>query len=217
LRKTKMLMEIKAIITGDLVASSHYPQATKDFILKKIKDLFEAFNGKMEVYRGDSFQGFLEYPEEALDLALKVRIMLKLIKSATKNTSLDCRIAIGIGAIDHLPDKIMEGDGPAYRNSGPFLDKMRKEDRMIFMTPWEEINLELNTENKLAEAIIGRWTYSQAEVINIALTGKSQIKIAKELKISQSAVNQRLKAASWDAVNVFRGRFRQLLSTRLIN
>jgi len=67
------------------------------------------------IFRGDSFQGVLSRPDEALNAALIIRASL-LSKFKGKRTRLDSRIAIGIGKIDYLPlDQAGEGDGEAFR------------------------------------------------------------------------------------------------------
>ena len=59
-----------------------------------------------------------------------------------------------------------EGDGEAFRNSGPELDKMKKrEQNLVIRTPWSEINEELGIECALLDALIQRWTKEQAEAI----------------------------------------------------
>ena len=64
------------------------------------------------------------------------------------------------------PDQAGEGDGEAFRNSGPELDTMKKgEQNLIIRTPWTEINEELRTECALLDVIIQRWTKEQAEAI----------------------------------------------------
>ncbi len=45
-----------------------------------------------------------------------------------------------------------------------------------------------------------KWTQNQAELVYYKLQNKKEEEIAKLLRISQSAVNQRTKTAQWNAI-----------------
>lgn len=161
--------KIYAVLTGDLIGSSRFTIEEREEILSNLKDSFKIISpdiiaSPFVIFRGDSFQGVLSRPDEALKAALIIRASL-LSKFKGKRTRLDARIAIGIGTIDYLPrDQAGEGDGEAFRNSGPELDKMKKgEQNSIIRTPWTEIDEELRTECALLDALIQRWTKEQAE------------------------------------------------------
>ena len=161
--------KIYAVLTGDLIGSSRFNIKEREELLFILKDSFKIISpdiitSQFVIFRGDSFQGVLSRPDEALNAALIIRASL-LSKFKGKRTRLDARIAIGIGTIDYLPrDQAGEGDGEAFRNSGPELDKMKKgEQNLIIKTPWNEINEELQTECSLLDALIQRWTKEQAE------------------------------------------------------
>jgi len=78
-----------------------------------------------------------------------------------------------------------EGDGEAYRNSGPSLDRMTKESRFIKVTtPWESMNQELDIECALLDTIISKWSSKQAKVFIETWKGKTQKQMAPELSIS---------------------------------
>jgi hypothetical protein len=162
--------KIYAVLTGDLIGSSRFTIEEREEILSILKDSFriispDIIESPFGIFRGDSFQGVLSRPDEALKAALIIRTSL-LSKFKEKRPRLDARIAIGIGTIGYLSDQAGEGDGEAFRNSGPELDKMKKgEQNSIIITPWTEINEELQTECALLDAIIQRWTKEQAEAI----------------------------------------------------
>lgn len=201
------------VITGDIVASS---KRNRDDLLKNLKEILEQVNVlqvqaslPFELYRGDSFQGIILKPEETLRYSLLIRTRLK-----QKNTpgGRDARIAIGIGKVDFLANSISESDGEAFRNSGPVLDTLKDENiGLKIKTPWEQVNKEFDVSLVLADAIIKRWTVAQVEVISETLMGKKQREIAEALGISQSAVNQRLKAASWEAIHELLIRFNTVI------
>ena len=211
--------KIYAVLTGDLIGSSRFRIQQREEVLSNLKESFREISPDLiaspfVVFRGDSFQGVLARPEEALKAALIIRASL-LSRFKGKTARLDARIAIGMGTIDYLPrDQVGEGDGEAFRNSGPELDKMKKgEQNIIVRTPWPRINEELRIECALIDALIQRWTKEQAEAILFQIQEpelQTQKGIAKILKISQSALSQRLKTSGYWAVEVFLERFKEM-------
>lgn len=234
--------KIYAVLTGDLIGSSRFRIQEREEILSNLKKSLQEISpdiiaSPFMVFRGDSFQGVLVRPEEALKAALIVRTSL-LSRFKGKRTRLDARIAVGIGTIDYLSkDQVGECDGEAFRNSGSELDKMKKgEQNLIVRTSWPETNEELRTECALLDVLIQRWTKEQAEAIlyqiqrpkfNVPLSiakedyddlkkGLTQVETAKILNISQSAVFQRLKIAGYWAVQVFLERFKMIIFEKYI-
>jgi len=210
--------KIYAVLTGDLIGSSRFRIDEREKVISNLKDSFKMISSdiitsQFVIFRGDSFQGVLSRPDEALNAALIIRSSL-LSRFKGKRARLDARIAIGIGTIDYLPgNQVGEGDGEAYRNSGPELDKMKKrEQNLIIKTPWAGINEELRIECSLLDALIQRWTKEQAEVILYHITkGVTQEEIAKILSISQPAVFQRLKTGGYWAVQAFLEHFELII------
>ncbi|MCL7413041.1 MAG: SatD family protein [ANME-2 cluster archaeon] len=214
--------KIFAVLTGDLVGSSRFEIETKrDEVLSILKDSFKKVESSIiashfAIYRGDSFQGVLSSPEEALKAALIIRTNL-LSNPIEKNIRMDARIAIGLGKIEYLPeDKVGEGDGEAFRNSGMELDRMKKRERnLTIKTPWPDIDTELQTECALFNALSHRWTREQAEAILYQVQGYTQDEIAKKLNISQSAVFQRLRTGGSWAVQIFLERFKAVIQYKV--
>ncbi len=216
--------KIYAVITGDLVGSSRFKIGRqREEVLLTLKDSFKKIGSPdiiaspFVIYRGDSFQGVISKPEEALRTAIILRAnLLSMFKG--KGVRLDARIAIGLGTIDYLPKKqVGEGDGEAFRNSGMELDRMKKEEqKLIVKTPWQDINDELRTECALFDALVQRWTKEQAEAIVYHILGSKQEEIAGILGISQPAVFQRLKSGSYWVVQIFLERFKTIIQYKAI-
>ena len=204
--------KIYAVLTGDLVGYSRYKTKDRKEVLLHLKDSFkklplDSTASKFWVFRGDSFQGILSRPEEALKAALTIRSFL-VSRYKGKRSRLDARIAIGIGTIDYLPRRVGEGDGEAFRNSGMELDGMKKSEKnLIVKTPWKERNDELITECALLDAVIERWTKEQAEAIMYQIMGLTQEEMARILRISQPAVFHRLRTCGSRAVQEFLMRY----------
>lgn len=208
--------KIYAVLTGDLVGYSRYKTKDRKEVLLHLKDSFKKLPlditaSKFWVFRGDSFQGILSRPEEALKAALIIRSSL-VSRYKGKRSRLDARIAIGIGTVDYLPRRVGEGDGEAFRNSGMELDGMKKSEKnLIVKTPWKEHNDELSTECALLDAVIERWTKEQAEAIMYQIMGLTQEEIARILKISQPAVFHRLRTCGSRAVQEFLKRYKDAI------
>lgn len=208
--------KIYAVLTGDLVGYSRFRTNDRRDILLHLKDSFKKIPpdisaSKFWVFRGDSFQGILSRPEEALKAALLIRSSL-IAKYKGKRSRLDARIAIGLGAIDYLPRRVGEGDGEAFRNSGLELDGMKQSEKNLMVkTPWEELNDELKTECALLDAVIERWTREQAEAVMYQLLDSTQEEIAAILKISQPAVFHRLRTCGSRAIQEFLQRYNEVV------
>jgi DNA-directed RNA polymerase specialized sigma24 family protein len=132
-------------------------------------------------------------------------------RTRRRRQALDARVAIGIGTVDFLPrGRGSEGDGEAFRRSGPVLDEMRYQ-RLSIRTPWPELDAEFQVECALLDALIERWSAEQAQAIVYLIAGWTQEKIAGELRITQPAVRQRLKSAGGSAVQKAIERYKLLI------
>ena len=212
-----------AVLTGDVVGSSKVPGRRRPLLLNYLKGIFRnveeswpgAISKRFEIYRGDSFQVVLSDPSAALCIAIFLRASLR--KGFPVNdtaTTCDARIAIGIGAIDFLPESTAEGDGEAFHRSGRLLDGMRFT-MFAIATPVKDVDEELNTELSLLDAIIGRWSSPQAEAVCYSLRGLSNVEIAGKLGISAAAVGQRLVGANLKSVDRLLDRFEKIVRVRV--
>lgn len=212
-----------AVITGDIVNSTSLSQEQRMILLKTLKEIFKkieevyphTIESQFEIYRGDSFQGVLSDPEKALITCILIKAYLRKSFPTTLKKAWDARLALGIGEIDFLSHTGSEGDGPAFRRSGPVLDEMKGENRTMITTPWENINLEFEVSCTFLDIIISRWSSSQAEVVLELLDGFTQQQIADKLKISQVAVHHRIKNAGWNAVQKFLNRYEFVIEQNL--
>jgi len=217
-----------AVLTADLVESSLYEEEVLEKVLNALKaefthitDNYGEDNVRLKIYRGDSFQGVLKKPEEALKIALQIKSAVNGIhlKKTKKNKAYskiaDFKIAIGIGTQNIEREAISESNGQAFQFSGRTLDEMKTENRKTRLkTELEEVNAELNTSFFLLDTITDKWSTASAEVVYYLLSGLKEREIATEINISQSAVNQRKKAAGWEAISELLIRYRNVITTR---
>jgi hypothetical protein len=218
--------DLYAVVTGDIISSSKFKAKQHEHLLSALKSSFRTIEeiwpniicAPFEIYRGDSFQGVLSKPEKALHAAIVIRASLRRhFQIKRRRDIVDARIVVGIGSIASLPhDRVAEGDGEAFRRSGPVLDEiekgwLRKQVRLLILTPWQEIDAELDVECTLLDALINRWSAEQAESILGQIKGLTQTAAAKKFGISQSANSQRLIDAGGRAVRKLCRRYEKMI------
>lgn len=215
---------IYAVITGDVVDSSKVDKEYRDLLIDTLKVAFKMVNdltgdegmpASFDIYRGDSFQGIIADPALALTASLIIRSSLRKAQPESSSVSWDARTAIGLGSIDYLPDDVSEGDGEAYRRSGPLLDKMKSEQRLTINTPWNETDEEMSVQAALLDAVIAKWSPNQAEVVLELIESKSRKIISEQLGISQVAVHYRVKGAGWFAVKKLLDRYKSVIQLKM--
>ncbi|MCM8570198.1 SatD family protein [Gramella jeungdoensis] len=219
-----------AVISADLLSSSSY---SKELLEQAIRALNREFReleklthpaSEFEIYRGDSFQGLIYAPQEALHFALRIKTAINRLhlndsesNKAFKREA-DLKMAIGIGSYDFKRDSILESNGQAFQLSGRTLDEMKKYNRKLRLkTPSDNINEEFDASFLLFDTLSDKWSTASAEVIYYLLKGFKETEIAAELGISQSAVNQRKKAAGWDAIDVLLARYKKVINEHFSN
>jgi hypothetical protein len=215
----------KGVITGDIVNSTNMEAKERSWLFTELSKfllfLDKEYNSKSEAFRGDSFQVLVLEPELALKIAILIKTYIRSLSSvANKPAHLhrslkilelyDARIAIGIGDVDKLAKKLAISSGVAFTLSGHGLDKLKGKKQFLAISTDDSFNDELETAVVLLDVILSRTTAAQSLVIHKKLLGKTEIEIANELSIMQSAVNQRSVAGSWNAIDVMVKRFEKI-------
>ncbi len=211
-----------AVISADLLSSSGYSREYLEKVLVALKDEFEELKtinksaaSNFKIFRGDSFQGIVEFPAESLKIAIRLKTVINRLQVDKNSRAItaDIRCAIGIGTYDFKRESISESNGQAFQFSGRTLDSMKNSARKTLLkTPMESIDNEFNTSLFLFDTLTDKWSTASAEVVYFLLKGFKEQDIAEKLEISQSAVNQRKKAAGWDAIAQLLERYNQVIS-----
>lgn len=193
---------MNAVITGDIISSTSIPFEERKKLLeifdKIVNDLQSLCELKCEIFRGDSFQILVEKAELALEVAVLIRAGLKMNTPENSKIIWDARVAIGVGEIEFIDDKVITSDGEAFKYSGRAFDELIKTNLTI-KTRWNNINEELKLSTLFADDIISNWTEIQAFVVyKSLLLNKSQKEIADEQNksaqnISKISVNAKEK------------------------
>src|SRR5690606_6221167 len=144
---------IYAVITGDIINSSKEDPDKWLPVLKEALNGFGSSPKEWEIYRGDSFQLLLKDPLIALQVAIQVKASIKTIKT------LDVRMSIGLGTINHHADQITESNGTAFIHAGEKFEGLKKEKlNLAFESEWNEFNRDVNLFLKLALLTMDHWT-----------------------------------------------------------
>lgn len=193
-----------AIITGDIIASRKLVNQEK--WLKPLKHLLAKWGDSPKDWkldRGDFFQVEITNIEEALHKALEIKALIKKVEPVNqqkKISTIDVRLAIGIGEKTYSAESISESNGSAFINSGEKFDVLKKENVTLgIKTPWQEFDEEINLYLRLAGTFMDKWSVSSAEIMQTILSNPNttQEDIGKKLGIQQSAVSRR-----WSRANV---------------
>jgi hypothetical protein len=192
------------VITGDVSNFTSIPVDKKEALITKTGQLIKSWVSRpeyAEIFRGDSFQLLFDNVSETLKRSIQIRCWFKQNMNE-QNDSLDARISIGFGAVDYFGKSVLDADGEAFHLSGRAFDDMKNtHDYFQVLTNDNKLNEQLKVILNLANIIISQWTKTQAEVIFLLLEGKTQQEMADELKIAQSAVNNRIKLARWKEID----------------
>lgn len=198
----------KAVITCDLINSSKYEVDDRNIIISRMKEFVNKWNdsetSEYLIYRGDSMQGLIHDPSQALKQAIFLKSFIKSVKlrNSKRSTNADIRISIGIGEIDYKGIAVLESDGEAFQNSGRTLDVMKRKGRSLALTTSDpEQNSKWEVILLLMEDVIEQWTIQSAEIIWRLIDGWNEKGLKEHFKISQPAISLRKKHASWEAIS----------------
>ncbi len=211
-----------AVITADLVNSRSI--ADQGVWIHALEELLGKKNrpGHWEIFRGDSLQLLIEKPERALMEAVKIKSLIKSTgagKSGKRSTSLDIRMAIGIGDMAYTGAKVTESNGSAFVNAGEQFEELRKgKIKMALRSPWPELDREMNLYFRLAGVIMDNWTSISAKTIHEVLKhpDDKQQDLAKRFGINQNAVSNRLKRAGADEIRELIHRFERRVKEHML-
>ncbi|MBI2281470.1 MAG: hypothetical protein HYU68_12410 [Bacteroidetes bacterium] len=212
-----------AVIKGDIVASRKLTDQEK--WLSPLKNLLASWGNTpqdWELVWGDFFQIEISDPEDVLKKVFEIKALIKKIEpidDRKKISTIDVRMAIGIGEKTYTGERISESNGPAFIHAGDKFDLLKKENVNIGLkSPWQNFDEEINLYLKLAGTFMDKWSVSSAELIEIVLKKPhtTQEEIGKILGIKQSGVSGRWNRAHAEEIlaveKMFRKKIKNLLA-----
>ena len=197
-----------AVLTGDIVKSSRMSPAdlkrlpgVLTAIFKSIDKLFKPkdFTTQFSIFRGDSFQVICE-PACAIKAWLLIRAGLRAAYPAPLSKSVDARIGIAIGKVNHLAKNITESSGEAFLLSGRLLEELKLSRLTGFASENKQANREWNVSFMLADDIVRRWTTSQCLMLPFLLQPMNQAEIAEATQTRQPTITAKINAMGWGAI-----------------
>ena len=187
-----------SIITGDIIKSRSLKNP--ELWMSALKSGLSSLNSddsQWEVYRGDSFQIEISDVSKSFISAVYLKACIKMI------SSLDVRLAIGIGKKNYQGSKVSESNGEAFIFSGETLESLKKDKvNLSIKTANETLNKELNLYLKLALTFMDSWTVSSAEIVKLSIEQPDalQQELAEIIGTKQDAVSKRQKRAELDLI-----------------
>ena len=197
-----------AVLTGDIVKSSRMSPANLKRLPGVLTAIFKSidklckpkdFATQFSIFRGDSFQVICE-PACALKTWLLIRAGLRAAYPAPLSKSVDARIGIAIGKVNHLAKNITESSGEAFLLSGRLLEELKTNRLTGFTSENKQANQEWNISFMLADDIVRRWTTSQCRMLPFLLQPMNQAEIAEATQTRQPTITAKINAMGWSAI-----------------
>lgn len=208
-------MPIGAIITADIVNSTLLSAKQEKSLIDTLSAILKPYI--YEFYRGDSFQVYVQYPEDALKVVLQLRLAAKKIPFKSHTSRCDVRASIGIANVGSSPIKHLKFTGTdAFIISGRAFDEMDMDTRLVIEAFDRKIDKKINPGLKVIayfiDYIFKRLTIKQAMVVAELLSGKTQIDIAKKLKKTQPTINKQVQSSGWAEITKVIYEYQQLVN-----
>lgn len=195
---------IGAVLTGDIVNSTKLLPTQEERLIKKLKDVLDKFLGRHlhKFYRGDSFQVYMDKPEDALLMALKCRTLaIEIAGKEEAGVVSDIRISIGIGEVNLPIRDLGIAKGEAFLLSGRRFDVLQEAEQRLAIVSGEPLaDIGFQVMADYLDSIYSKMTGKQAEVIIELLSNTTQQQLAETLKKSKSTISQLANAGRWPEI-----------------
>lgn len=208
MRKNKIYASISADVVDSTSLSVKDLKLLHSAIKKVLSQLYSMVAPVWgRVVRGDTIECILGQPAYALRIGLAIKCYLKYWMSTVESSPMareySLRYSVGIGTMREVD--LEEGflDGPAIYMSGRNLDQMSPNRFAAFdcETDCADFVGLLDVNLCLLDALINDLSAKQAIVVYYKLLSVSEVVIAREMGISQAAVNYRSTSAHWSLIN----------------
>lgn len=191
-----------AVISGDIVASTHLTAEQYDRLLQQIKAIQAWISDRQpanahSIERGDEFQTLVHDIENALRYAILYRVGIKLL-----GKPFDCRISFAIAADADLRETVSESMGEAFVLSGRALSALKGE-HMMFCSDCPTLTERFDLLIKYLDWQLTDLTARQCEVLLPMLQFNEPPSIsdlATQLNIATATASKSLKASGWQLI-----------------
>lgn len=213
----------RAVISGDIVASTSLSVDAREMVENAIKELIIELREKYGTYtrtiKGDYLECVVPNPEDALRIALAIKSFIKSIPiDETLQYNIDkrsklfkthgIRLAIGYGELSRFNPSKGIIDGEAIYLAGRTINELSTYNKerivikntLFFSSHDNMLNKQMEPIISLLDVLIGKATSKQCKVLFLKLMDNNEDAIAAKLKISQSVVNQHSTSIGWNAI-----------------
>ena len=210
---------MKGVITADVVGSTQIKTEDRGTLPALLRELIREIAQcrpelklQVDIFRGDSFQVWVEKPECAPLVALLLRAGLRMSALRAGEQQLDARISVGIGDVAYRDATVSQSDGEAFVLSGRGFDQLGKQQRLMVQTPSETVNEELRVETAFVDDIVSNWSALHSKIMYQALLREmSQGELAEKNNTSQQNVRKRLEKAKAKLIRMYLDRVTSLI------
>lgn len=200
-----------ATISADIVNSTSLDTRELIELRRRLLELFgriaeDSLGFWGRVVRGDSIECFVPEYQDALRIAILIKLYVKRAV-AEWNCSLllqryGIRFSIGIGAINYADRYEDIIDGPSIYISGRNLDAISRTRDVYSCLEIDgcdkRMNFLLDSYVALIDNLLNSYSVKQAEVVYYKLQGYKETQISEMIGVKQSAVNSRSSLADWN-------------------
>jgi hypothetical protein len=194
---------MEVVLAGDIIGSQKNQPKT---YLKTIEQVLKRYSSpnRFLIYRGDSFQAWMDHPEQALHCAIELKAALK------RTALLDVRIAIGLGSVTMIDNNIAKSTGTALTKSGELLDILKSKEQEVMIDSGRHLDVYMNSLLKMALLFMNEWTENAAATVYEMFKTPyiTQAELGKKLGVQQATASRRLNRAHWqetqEVLNVFK-------------
>lgn len=199
------------VITGDIINSSKASSPLE--YLTILKEEFNKIGPEpkyWEISKGDSFQ-LMTDPVLVIEKAILIKSRIKTIKD------LDVKMALGIGEVSYIADRISESNGEAFVNSGRLFENSKQ--NLVVKSPWPEFDQNMNLMLKLALLFMNNWSQKSAEIIQLSLNNRelTQTELGEKIGLKQNLLSKLRKTAKYNEVLEIIKYYRNKLSHAINN
>ncbi|BFT30118.1 hypothetical protein D210916BOD24_12940 [Alteromonas sp. D210916BOD_24] len=206
-----------AVMTGDIAQSQSLSNTAFSAVVatlkKQLQNNANLYNGSYDIYRGDAFQLVTSQPNNAMNIAVGLRLALKAHSPST-----DVRISVALGEAVFRTEEVRTGSGTAFVMSGRGLDSIKPQ-HIAFQSDNLILNQQTQLLTRFLDVHLTGLTQIQSETLLAYLLSedKSHDSVADRLGKSRSNVSRILNASQYKLVVEYLSYMEEAITTAINN
>ena len=236
-----MNKETRAIVSGDIIASTSLNNEDRERLGNSLKSLIIELGEKYQVYSrltegNDYIDCYVPDTSDALRVMLIIKCFVKSIPINLKNQEYKkdkrikffvthgIRLAMGIGSLSRLDQEQGIIDGEAIYFSGRLISESRTYNKekviikntLFLKTTNKDFDDEIAPLLSLLDVLISQNTAKQCKVLYLKLIGYTESEIEGVLKKKQPTINEHSTGAGWNAIEKAVNRFEEVVKNKYV-